>query len=483
MDNQTTTSISLIRWTLAIMLGLLFIRLFSLGLYPLYDTTEARYGEMARIMLETQNWVTPQFDYNVPFWGKPPFQTWISATSFNLLGVNEFSARLPHFLCSLVALILVYRLTRSLTNKLDALHACFILSSTIGFIIASGMVMTDAALLMAITLAMVSFWRCFVKYSNKNDSKFYGHLFFIALSLGMLIKGPVAIVLVGIALVCWSLWQHCFIAAVKSLPWLTGLPLFLILTLPWYVWAEIRSPGFLEYFIVGEHLQRFLVSGWQGDLYGTAHVEPKGMIWLFGLACASPWSFIIIALAAKKWLTRNNKAAKKQVLGTKHGINKYLICWMLSPLLLFTFAGNILPAYVLPGLSAMAVLIAINTKLSKSSIYNGLVTLCLLVVILSVFIFDLADKSAESKLLVNQAHGTIDSQLYYWKKRPFSAQFYSKGQAQLLDNDNKLNELINAKQAFWLGLSHEDYATLAPRLTESCSRINQSKKRLLLKCY
>ena len=51
-------------------------------MYPLFDTTEARYGEIARIMYETQNWVTPQFDYNIPFWGKPPMQTWLSALSF-----------------------------------------------------------------------------------------------------------------------------------------------------------------------------------------------------------------------------------------------------------------------------------------------------------------------------------------------------------------------------------------------------------------
>ncbi|MGB0836148.1 MAG: hypothetical protein ACPGR2_16670, partial [Psychrobium sp.] len=58
-----------LRWLLALGLSVLLFRLISLGFYPLYDTTEARYGEIARIMLETGNWVTPQFDYNIPFWG------------------------------------------------------------------------------------------------------------------------------------------------------------------------------------------------------------------------------------------------------------------------------------------------------------------------------------------------------------------------------------------------------------------------------
>lgn len=51
----------------------LLIRLLSLGAYPLMDTTEARYGEMARLMIETNNWITPQFDYGVPFWESRPY--------------------------------------------------------------------------------------------------------------------------------------------------------------------------------------------------------------------------------------------------------------------------------------------------------------------------------------------------------------------------------------------------------------------------
>ena len=468
-------SSSLVYWAVMLILSLIAVRLVSLGLFPLYDTTEARYGEMARIMVESNNWITPQFDYNIPFWGKPPFQTWISALSFSWLGISEFSARLPHFICGLITSYMVFRFTKSLTNKNSAIFSLLILTSSLGFILAIGMVMTDSALLMAYTLAMVCYWQC---YSQK-DKVVSGHLFFVALALGMLIKGPVAGVLIGISLVCWSVWQGCFKVAIKRLPWLTGILVFLLLTLPWYIWAEIRTPGFLEYFILGEHVQRFLVAGWQGDLYGTAHVKPRGIIWLYWLICASPWSFIALGLLVKKYRGIELPQNKYQV----QGINKYLICWMISPLLLFSLAGNILPIYVLPGFSALAVLIALNCQLTKANNYFALVSLVLLTIIIIVLSLGLVNKKSEAQLLGIDRSFSQNTQLYYWKKRPFSAQFYSKGQAQLLESKDRLNNLLESGETFYIAIKHSEFEVLQNTLTPVCIVNKQTENRLLLKCH
>jgi 4-amino-4-deoxy-L-arabinose transferase-like glycosyltransferase len=473
-NNNDKISTSLLYWATILILSLIATRLISLGLFPLYDTTEARYGEMARIMAETNNWITPQFDYNVPFWGKPPFQTWLSALSFSWFGVSEFSARLPHFLCGLITCALIFRFTKSLTNQNSAIFSLLIITSSLGFILAIGMVMTDSALLMANTIAMVSFWQC---YSQK-DKALSGHLFFVALALGMLIKGPVAVVLIGIALVCWSVWQKCFWDAIKSLPWLSGMLLLLALILPWYITAEIRTPGFLEYFILGEHVQRFLVSGWQGDLYGTAHVKPRGMIWLYWLICACPWSFIALGLIVKKY--RGIKLPRTN--GQTLGINKYLICWTISPLLLFTLAGNILPIYVLPGFSALAVLVAINSRWSKASNYLALISLVLLVTIVVILNSGLMNKKSEASLLGADRSFSQNTDLYYWNKRPFSAQFYSKGQAQLLDDENELSALLALNKTFYIAIKDYDFAVLQPIVIPVCTIDKQTDIRILLKC-
>ena len=91
-------------WTLTAVLS---IRLLSLSSYPLMDTTEARYGEMARLMFETGNWITPQFDYGVPFWGKPPLFTWMSAAGVTLFGINEFALRFPHWLAGVFVILIL----------------------------------------------------------------------------------------------------------------------------------------------------------------------------------------------------------------------------------------------------------------------------------------------------------------------------------------------------------------------------------------
>lgn len=88
-------------YTLFVLVVLLICRLIANYFFPLFDTTESRYAEIARKMLETGNWVTLQQDYGVPFWAKPPLSIWLSAFFMQLLGVNEFAVRLPG-LCSLL---------------------------------------------------------------------------------------------------------------------------------------------------------------------------------------------------------------------------------------------------------------------------------------------------------------------------------------------------------------------------------------------
>jgi 4-amino-4-deoxy-L-arabinose transferase-like glycosyltransferase len=108
-----TDSLNYRKYIWLVLLTTLALRILGMWLLPLTDTTEARYGEIARKMVETGNWVTPLHNYDVsrdvcaatacislpshdfglPFWAKPPLSTWASAVSMTIFGVNEFAAR------------------------------------------------------------------------------------------------------------------------------------------------------------------------------------------------------------------------------------------------------------------------------------------------------------------------------------------------------------------------------------------------------
>lgn len=162
-------------------------------------------------------------------------------------------------------------------------------------------------------------------------------------------KGPLALVLTGFPITLWTVWNREWKNVWNSLPWIKGALLMLALSLPWYLLAERQTPGFLHYFIVGEHFQRFTVKGWQGDLYGSGHASPLGTIWLYGLTMFLPWTLLLPLLRMKKTSPLSEKAAFP-------GENSFLWLWALSPLLFFTLARNILPAYVLPGIPAWCIL-------------------------------------------------------------------------------------------------------------------------------
>src|SRR5690606_6014517 len=105
----------------------------------------------------------------------------------------------------------------------------------------------------------------------------------IGLAIGLLAKGPFALVIAIAPIAGWILltrkWKE-----LGALPWIPGSLLMLAISVPWYIAAEQRTPGFLSYFILGEHWHRFTDSSWRGDLYGKAHAAAPGMIWFFLLA-------------------------------------------------------------------------------------------------------------------------------------------------------------------------------------------------------
>lgn len=424
----------------------LLVRLLTLGAYPLTDTTEARYGEMARKMVELGDWVTPWFDYGVPFWGKPPLAFWLSAASAKLFGVSEFALRLPSFLLGLGMLGLVALVLRGHRGLDHTLVAMLALASGALFFVTSGAVLTDTALAFTVTLAMTAFWRGVAAPSD--HAVLWRHLLFVALGLGLLAKGPVALILTGAPIFVWTVATGRFWSSIRALPWLTGPALTLMIALPWYALAENHTPGFLQYFLVGENFLRFVDPEWTGDLYGSVHTRPKGFIWLLWLGAALPWSLVIPVLLAGLWRNRRKEGfapAPGPTADSSRLWQGYLLCFALAPALFFTLAGSVLPTYLLPGMPALALLVAEWSSAPRAWLTPGRMTGLALVLPLA---FAAGLPYFNTRLAADQSQNAIletlpdDTVVIYYEKRPFSAQFYSEGKALLADSATEMEALL-----------------------------------------
>lgn len=410
-----------------LLFAILALRLCGLGMYPLMDTSEARYGEIARKMLESGNWITPMFDHGVPFWGKPPLSFWSQAAGMAVFGANGFGARIGTWLFHTATCAIIVRLGAQERDLRTGLLAAIIYSSCALGLVSSGVVLTDPSLAFCVTLAFYGFWRA-LTHADRPAAL----LGFVAIGLGLLAKGPLVVVLVGIPLLAWIAFQPKP-TGVRRLPWLTGVALVLIIAVPWYVLAELATPGFLKYFILGEHGARFLFKGWQGDLYGTAHAHALGTIWLYLLGSLMPWSFALVLLYRYRHHYREQSAYYSM-----------LLAWGLASPLFFTMASNILWTYALPALPAWALLIADGLRRASPG-WRKYTYACAAILPLAIPVI-----AAEGSYLVRtqnqQATATVWDNLddadrpplYYLGRRSYSGEFYTAGRARHADNVGEL---------------------------------------------
>lgn len=417
---------------------ILIFRLLLTVTIPLLDKTESRYAEIARIMQETNQWIVLQIDYGVPFWAKPPLSTWLSAGSFELFGVNEFASRFPSFLMSVILIIIAGKMVKK--DGYSFYLPGFILLTMPEFLIHTGVVSTDTSLEFCITIMMISFW----KTMQSETKTYWNYVFFIALGFGFLAKGPLITVLTFPPLFLWCcLDLKRFKAIFSKFSILLGLLITAIIAIPWYYFCEKQSPGFLDYFIVGEHYKRFLEPGWKGDLYGSGHSQPKGMIWLLMIAFMFPWILVVLY---KLWKNKSTVLKNNWV--------SFLIVWAFWTPVFFTISSNILHTYLLP--SAMPIMFLVVYFWDEFTRKKLLINVALFfpaVVFIAYFAFFATGKldfklNSDKYLLENLKVTTENKEMpiYYWKSKNYSGQFYSNGKTQVVKTEIQLDSVLALKK-------------------------------------
>jgi len=412
---------------IAALAGVLLIRLGLNALLPLADTTEARYGEIARVGVAHGYWLMPHSSPELPFFAKPPASTWLAMISASLLGVSEFSLRLPSLLTMAIVILITMRLAArggSITQVSPLFAALIVASAPLGFI-AAGAVMTDAVQCLAVTVAMACATRLIT--ASADGRARWRNGFWAAVGLGTLAKGLATVALIafpiflyGLALRApWQTWRVFF-----SIP---ALGLALVLALPWYLLAEVYYPGFLSYFIVGEHFMRFIEPGWKGDRYGSAHIEPIGMIWAFTVMSLGPW---LLAWLMPRGAGVPDDAGQAAVAPPGR---LWWWCWTLAPLLMFTAARNIIWTYCLTAIPPFALLLAprlatlSNSRLRIAAV-AGLIWVAILAVIAPIMFSRLNAGSARYLMAqVDRIDPDGRLPLSVPGSLRFSGAFYSRG--------------------------------------------------------
>ena len=445
-------------------ISIILLRLILNTFVPLMDKTEARYAEIARIMVETNNWVTPQIDYGVPFWAKPVLSTWLSALSMKVFGINEFAVRLPSLLLSLLMVFMVNKFAGK--KDLPFYFAGFVIITLPEFLLHMGVVSTDITLSLSVAIIMLSFW----KSVSENQKSVWNYLFFVGIGLGMLAKGPIALILTFPPLLIWIVLFKEYKKVLRAFPWLTGFLLVIMIAVPWYWMAEIKSPGFLNYFIVGEHFKRFFDSGWKGDLYGFPKQMPLGIIWLFLIAGTLPW---IIALISRAWMNRSNLLKDKWT--------GFLLLWLLWTPLFFSVSKSLIHTYVLPVMTPVALLVAYWWNEIRNKTALVYISLVLPFLFLIVFIAGLAGNNIEhysntDKYLILNQSDTKESDLYYLNRKSYSSQFYSRGKVKVL-SQVELAEKLNGQVPFRIIILNKHLKSLSENETSKLRLIDSNYNR------
>lgn len=466
----------LLLWSLLAVVGL---RLVGLGLYPLMDTTEARYGDISRIMVELNDWITPWFNYDVPFWGKPPLGFWLSALGAKFIGVTEFGLRFPQWLAAMMVLAVVWGMAAR-RSRAEALLSVSVLAGAWVFFVSAGLIMTDIGLVLGVAMAMYAFW-VLVHQPRSGLLNPYALMLFVGLAIAVLSKGPIGLIFSLGPIGLWAIWQRKIAQTWHSVPWISGGLLFALLVIPWFIAAELKTPGFLEYFIIGEHFNRFLVPGWEGDMYGSPHDTPRGTIWVFYAIGFLPWTLVIPALLLLNW----RRGVRAHWQSEDASRNRYLWLFALLPAIFFTLSSHVLTTYVLPSLPAAALLLGAwlkgldaHRRVYRWVAIGMLTTAAFFATVLAVesTYGDLDARSMKFMQASYEADASPDSRLVYFQQQPFSARFYSAGRAKLIESQAELLALPRDGSVY---LAYPKHLSLPADLRDSVRLVNEHSRFML----
>ncbi|HMJ26614.1 MAG TPA: glycosyltransferase family 39 protein [Pyrinomonadaceae bacterium] len=339
---------------------------WGLGLLPLVGPDEPRYAEVAREMFARHDLITPTLG-GLPWFEKPPVLYWLIMAGYRVFGVSEYAARLGPAICGLLTAGFVYWIGKtiedtgaaaSLKTSADDEHrrddlgryAALVWLSSLGAIVFSRGASFDIVVTMTITGALACFFVWHTRYANDSEGATGSRRllligFYLLIGLSLLAKGLIGIVIpFGIIALYYPLKREL---PSRKFLWslLWGVPIAFAVAAVWFGPMLARHGWkFFDQFIIQHHFARFVSNKYH-------HPAPFYFYLLVLVALALPWTIFLGAgfVSSRRWHWRGRMPVDR--------LRVFAFCWIVVPLLFFSFSESKLTAYILPALPAVALLV------------------------------------------------------------------------------------------------------------------------------
>jgi 4-amino-4-deoxy-L-arabinose transferase-like glycosyltransferase len=398
--------------------------LFLAGLRPLAVPDEGRYGEVGRWMLVSGDWLTPRLN-GMPFFHKPPYLYWLEAISLAIFGVNELAVRLVPALHAGLMLTVLYLAARAISTEHIARRAAIMLGCSLSFLVGGQYVNHD--MLVATWIGMAIWCFAFAFVAGMTPDVWLARLGFVACALGMLSKGLIGIALPGLVIFVWLIWTGQF-KKILFLPWLSGLALFAVIALPWFVLSQQTYPDFFNYMFVGQQFNRY-----------TAAVYNNPQPWWFYLLALSlllfPWVFFALSQVRRVTAATLTASASMDAVWWK-------LCWVwvVAILVFFSIPHSKLIGYILPVIPPLALLSALGWdrtmkhRAAAAKVFAGLCVLNIsvaLVLVLKVGDVTVTSRTQDLAQVLACAASSSDT-VYVSDAYPYDLPFYAQTSKQIV---------------------------------------------------
>ncbi len=354
-----------------LLLGLVLL-LSGNWILPLTDRDEARFAEASREMIQRSDFIVPWFNGAWRF-DKPVLIYWCQIASYKVFGVNEFAARLPSALFCIGTALLLARWAKKRSNNQTALVAGLMFLTALHVAVVIGRVATaDMAMIFFCTLAAWSGWE--LTRPENPARKTWWWIFYLALALGFLAKGPVAWLPLGGTILGRLLRKDSFRLPLNET--VVGLCVTVALVALWGGPALAQTGGKFWSVGMGEHvINRSLdVINGHGSANTLQFLALLPLYFLTFFASFLPWSLRVPTAMRRWWPER-----KRDDLGWFLLVNALIIFTV------FSLVKTKLPHYTMPAFPLISLWLArqISTD-AKLPVWFGRRLAMMIVVILAL---------------------------------------------------------------------------------------------------